>query len=173
MLMPVAWEYTDPWLGTNPPVLVLERREAHVRKLLAVMAVFVLALAACDSDEPTVDDVAGSPEATEQAGESPEGEDHGTETFTEENFEVEMELDDFYFEPTTIKAPGGSTAKLTLFNEGDQAHTFTIDSLDVDEELEPDARKEITVELGTDSKTDFYCRFHAESNDMKGSFSLH
>jgi uncharacterized cupredoxin-like copper-binding protein len=145
-----------------------------VRKLLAVAAVFVLALAACDSDEPTVDDVAGSPEATEGSEESPEAhEDHGTETFTEENFELEMELDDFYFEPTTVKAPGGSTAKLMLFNEGDQAHTFTIDSLDVDEELEPGARREITVELGTDSRTEFYCKFHAESNDMKGSFSLH
>jgi len=144
-----------------------------VRKLMALFVVGVLALAACGSDEPTVDDVAGSPEATEEAEESPEGEDHGTETFTEENFSLEMELDDFYFEPTTVKAPGGSTAKLMFFNEGDQPHTFTIDSLDVDEELEPDARREITVELGTDSRTEFYCRFHAESNDMKGSFSLH
>ena len=140
---------------------------------MAVAAVFVLALAACESDEPTVDDVAGSPAATEEAAGSPEHEDHGTETFTGDNFELEMELDDFYFEPTTVKAPGGSTAKLMLFNEGDQAHTFTIDSLDVDEELAPDARKEITVELGTDSRTEFYCSFHAESNDMKGSFSLH
>lgn len=99
--------------------------------------------------------------------------DHGTETFTTEEFELDMELDDFYFEPTTVKAPGGSTATLKLFNEGDVAHTFTIDSLEVDEELEPGATREIVVELGTDSKTDFYCRFHAESNDMKGSFSLH
>jgi plastocyanin len=143
---------------------------------MAVVAVFVLALAACDSDEPTVDDVAGSPDATEESEGSPdatEHSDHGAETFTEDNFSLEMELDDFYFEPTTVKAPGGSTAKLMLFNEGDQPHTFTIDSLDVDEELAPDARKEITVVLGTDSKTDFYCKFHAESNDMKGSFSLH
>jgi plastocyanin len=152
----------------------LKLREDHVRKLMAVVAVFVLALAACNSDEPTVDDVAGSPDATEGAEESPEAmEDHGTKTFTDDNFELEMELDDFYFEPTTVKAPGGSTAKIMLVNEGEQPHTFTIDSLDVDEELEPDARKEITVELGTDSKTDFYCRFHSESNDMKGSFSLH
>ncbi len=146
-----------------------------MRKLITVVAVFVLSLAACSSDEPTVDDVAGSPDATEGAESSPDatGEDHGTKTFTDDNFELEMELDDFYFEPTTVKAPGGSTAKLMLFNEGDQTHTFTIDSLDVDEELEPDAKKEITVELGADSRTEFYCRFHAESNDMKGSFSLH
>jgi plastocyanin len=142
---------------------------------MVVFAVFVVVLAACSSDEPTVDDVSQSPEATSEAGGSPEAtsNDHGTKTFTTENFEVEMELDDFYFEPTTIKAPGGSTATLKLFNEGDQVHTFTIDSLDVDEELQPEAKKTIEVELGTDSKVDFYCRFHGESQGMKGSFSLH
>ncbi len=142
-----------------------------MRKLFVVLAAFALVFVACSSDEPTVDDVSGSPQAT--ATSEAMHEDHGTKTFTIENFELEMELDDFYFKPTTVKAPGGSTATLKLFNEGEQTHTFTIDSLDVDEELKPEATKTIEVELGTDSKVDFYCRFHGESNGMKGSFSLH
>jgi plastocyanin len=140
-------------------------RALIVRSFVVVMLVFV----GCAQDGDLT--VEGGPSATA----SPPEESHQpvTVTFTETEFDVEMELDDFYFDPTTIKAPGGSTATMKLFNEGDTAHTFTIDALDVDEQIEPGEANEISVELGDETRYEYYCTFHAESNDMKGSFSLH
>src|SRR6185503_2475789 len=45
---------------------------------------------------------------------------------------LETELDDFYFGPTFIEADPGTTLTLTLHNEGNTDHTFTIDSTDID-----------------------------------------
>ena len=142
-----------------------------MRKLVVVLAILGLASAACGTNEtPTVEDETVSPAATATATAAVN--DHGTKTFTTETFETELELDDFYFEPTNIKAPGGATATLELFNEGDADHTFTVDALDIDEELEPDARKTIEVELGDETRYEFYCRYHGDQG-MRGAFSLH
>lgn len=137
-----------------------------MRKLLVVLAALVFVGAACSEESGVVG--TEPPEATATAVIN----DHGTETFTSEAFEVELELDDFYFEPTFIKAPGESTAMLRLHNEGGAQHTFTIDDLEVDETLEPGATKEITVELGTETRYEFYCRFHADQG-MRGAFQPH
>lgn len=143
-----------------------------MKELMVVLAVIALAGVGCAQDEePTLSEP--SPEATETAtGTAAEVNEHGTKTFTESSFETELELDDFYFEPTYIKAPGGSTATLELFNEGSATHTFTIDALNVDEELEPEARTTIEVELGTETRYEYYCRFHRDQG-MRGAFQPH
>lgn len=145
-----------------------------MKKLAIVLAVLGVTLVGCaQDDEPTLEGEPSPEETTTpQAGGEGEYSDHGTETFTEEAFEAEMELDDFYFEPTFIKAPGASTATLELFNEGSATHTFTSDALGVDEELEPDARKTVEIELGTETRYEFYCRFHRERG-MRGAFQPH
>ena len=140
-----------------------------MRKLVVVLAVVALAGVGCAQDEEPVVQGEPSPEVTEKAAEVNE---HGTKTFTDENFETEVELDDFYFEPTYIKAPGGSTATLELFNEGSATHTFTVDALNIDEELEPEVRRTIEVELGTETRYEFYCRFHVDQG-MRGAFMPH
>lgn len=137
-----------------------------MRKLCLSLGVLFLVGTACADEAEVV--ATQPPAATATAGVN----DHGTETFTSENFEVELELDDFYFEPTFIKAPGESTAMMRLHNEGDAQHTFTIDDLEVDETIEPGATKEITVELGTETRYEFYCRFHGDQG-MRGAFQPH
>ena len=83
--------------------------------------------------------------------------------------EIEVELDDFYFGPTYTKAEAGSTVTLSLLNEGDAAHTFTIDSLDVDEEVQPGDSVEVEVTLPDSGAVRYYCRFHADRG-MQGAF---
>ena len=41
---------------------------------------------------------------------------------------LEMELDNFYFEPTFVKAKKGETITFDLTNEGSAPHTFTSDA---------------------------------------------
>jgi plastocyanin len=149
-----------------------------MRKLTVVVALLsVLALACGNDDDLTVPEgPEETTEATDEASPSASGEltynDEGTETFTTESFDAEVEVDDFSFKPTFIKSPGDATAKIELRNEGDSTHTFTSDTLDFDVELEPGATEEVTVEIGTETRYEFYCRFH-QGQGMRGAFQPH
>jgi plastocyanin len=90
-------------------------------------------------------------------------------TGTVSNGEVEIELDNFYFGPTYTKADAGSTVTVKLENEGDATHTFTIDSLNIDEEVAPGATAEVEVKLPASGAIRYYCRFHA-GQGMQGAF---
>jgi plastocyanin len=84
---------------------------------------------------------------------------------------MEIELDDFYFNPTFIKGgTPGSTVTLELKNEGKQPHTFTSKALGVDERLEAGSTKTVTVTLPASGATEFHCTFHLQSNGMQGAF---
>ena len=121
-------------------------------------AALVLVTTACSDDD--------------DGGEAPvelEGTVNDEGTGEVSNGEVEMELDDFYFGPTFTQAEAGSSVTVSLFNEGDTQHTFTIDSLGIDEEVEPDATVEVEVTLPESGAVRYYCRFHADQG-MQGAF---
>lgn len=80
-----------------------------------------------------------------------------------------LELDDYYFGPSFIKAGPGSTVKLTLKNEGTNPHTFTSTALGVDQVLQPGASAEVTVTLPPSGASEFHCTFH-RSQGMQGAF---
>jgi plastocyanin len=116
---------------------------------------------------------ASEPEESEgtTAGSAPvalEGEVNNKGT-KEVSDEVELELDDYYFEPTFLKAQPGATIKVELENEGDDTHTFTIDSLGIDQEVAPGDTAEVDVTLPQEGAVRFYCRFHGNMG-MQGAF---
>jgi plastocyanin len=89
-----------------------------------------------------------------------------------ENPTVEVEVDDFYFEPTYLASAAGQRVTVELRNDGDAAHTYTIDSLQVDEELDPGAEASVEVLLPDGGATlEYFCRFH-ESRGMRGAFTF-
>lgn len=91
---------------------------------------------------------------------------HGTKTASGS---MEVELDDFYFGPTFIKATAGQKITIELHNEGSTAHTLTSTELgNVDEELAPDAKKTITVTAPASGSALFFCRFH-RGTGMQGA----
>lgn len=81
---------------------------------------------------------------------------------------VELEADDFYFQKTFLKSTAGSV-EVTIENDGDAPHTFTIDAQDIDEELDPGKSVTVTVDVADGQPVEFYCRFHSGSG-MKGAF---
>jgi plastocyanin len=93
--------------------------------------------------------------------------DEGTEDATGST-ELELEADDFYFEPTFIKATPGSTLTLTVGNEGDASHTFTVDDQQIDTEVEPGASADVQVTVPDDGTVNYYCRFH-RGQGMQGA----
>lgn len=149
-----------------------------MRKLTVVVALFSIISLGCAGDEDVT--VPEGPdettEATDEASPAASGEleynDEGTETFTTETFDAEVEIDDYYFKPTFIKSPGDATATIELHNEGEATHTFTSETLDFDVEVAPGATEELTVEIGTETRYEFYCRFH-QGQGMRGAFQPH
>jgi plastocyanin len=81
---------------------------------------------------------------------------------------VEVEADDFYFNPTFIKAAAGQTVTVELKNEGSATHTFTSTALNVDKELQPGSSAEVQVTVPKSGDAEFFCRFH-KSSGMQGA----
>jgi plastocyanin len=91
-----------------------------------------------------------------------------TGTKTVKKGRIDLEQDDFYFNPTFIKAKAGSTIKVKLENEGSASHTFTIDKLSIDKEVAPDKTATVSVKVPKTGAVAFYCRFH-KSKGMQGA----
>lgn len=147
----------------------------------AAVAALGLALAlvasACGQDEaPPAGGQDEAPPAGEQEGGTvqiagQDANDHGTEDVVGMS-ELELELDDFYFEPTILQGEAGQTVTFSLFNEGDAPHTFTIEDQDIDEVLDP-GQEDVTVEVTFPDSGEvlFICRFH-EAQGMVGGLTV-
>ena len=144
-----------------------------MRKPLIILAGIVVLAASCgDDDDSDGQGTAAATSSAEASGSAPvalEGtvNDEGTEEVSGD--EVEMELDDYYFGPTYLKAQPGGTVHVELENEGDDAHTFTIDALGVDQEVAPGESTTVDVSLPAEGAVRFYCRFH-QDRGMQGAF---
>ncbi|PMC34397.1 cytochrome B [Bacillus sp. UMB0899] len=75
---------------------------------------------------------------------------------------IEVELNDDYFNPKVITISNGTTTTLILKNKGKKEHTFTVEKLEIDAEVQPGKEKSITVkpkQLGT---FELICRYHLQ-----------
>jgi plastocyanin len=95
--------------------------------------------------------------------------DHGTKTASSSG-KTEVELDDFYFEPTVLQGKPGEQVELELKNESKVEHTFTIDSQGVDQDLQPGDEAEVMVTIPKSGAVSFYCKFHKISG-MAGALA--
>ncbi|MDO6849814.1 cupredoxin domain-containing protein [Priestia megaterium] len=76
---------------------------------------------------------------------------------------MEVQLNDDYFNPETITIPSGKTITLILKNEGQKEHTFTVEKLGIDAEIQPGKEKTITVKPQNPGKYELICRYHFNS----------
>ena len=83
---------------------------------------------------------------------------------------IEIEADDYYFEPTFVKVQPGEKVGITLSNEGKAAHTFTSDGLNIDQDVAAGKKVKFTVTVPSNgSAFAFHCDFH-QSMGMQGAF---
>ena len=73
---------------------------------------------------------------------------------------IEVELNDDYFNPKDITIPNGKTTTLILKNKGSKKHTFTVEKLGIDTEVQPGKEKTITVKPKKTGTYDLICRYH-------------
>ena len=137
--------------------------------LFAAVSSAALVLAGCSSSTPTEGPAAGgtspgsgSPGAGTITIGSDQANDHGTEDVTgKSSFEVEADNDDgFYFKPTVLTGSANQSIKLEIKNEGTALHNFSIDSENVNVNIDPGSSQEVTVTFPATGTVEFYCSFH-------------
>ena len=142
------------------------RERSHrgpLRKLAVIVSLVALTAVACGSSGKSE---GGGTAPVSLAGTT---NNHGTKTASGS---MEVELDDFYFEPTFIKAKAGEKITIEVKNEGKAVHTFTSPDLgNVDEQLAAGTSKKITVTAPQTGQALFYCRFH-QGQGMQGAIFI-
>lgn len=73
---------------------------------------------------------------------------------------IEIELNDDYFNPKDITILNGKTTTLLLKNKGKKEHTFTVEELGIDAEVQPGKEKTITVKTEKSGTYELICRYH-------------
>lgn len=150
-----------------------------MRKALAVSVVIltaVLGLAACSSSDSknsssSTTTTGASKKTTAPVQLSGQVTNKGTKDISSKgaSTDLELEADDFYFNPTFIKAAPGQKVTLEIKNEGSATHTFTSPTLNIDQEIAPDKSVKVEVTVPASGNAAWYCRFH-RSSGMQGAF---
>jgi plastocyanin len=73
---------------------------------------------------------------------------------------IEVELNDDSFNPEVITIPNGTSTKLILKNKGKKEHTFTVEKLGIDAEVQPGKEKTITITPKQPGTYELICRYH-------------
>ena len=147
-----------------------------MRRGVLIVAAFLLLLAAAGCGSSSSGSEGGTTtEATGGGGGQKtiaglKANDHGTKA-VEDNGKTEVELDDFYFEPTVLEGKPGEKVTLELKNEGQTEHSFTIDSQGVSQDVQPGDEAEVTVTIPKSGAVSFYCKFH-KSSGMAGALAV-
>ena len=87
--------------------------------------------------------------------------DHGTKDVSGKD-EVDVELDDNYFEPTVLKGTPGQKIKLELENEGGAEHNFSLDDQGINQDIDIGEDGDVDVTFPDSGELEFYCRFHRD-----------
>jgi plastocyanin len=138
--------------------------------VFAVLAV-LFALPGCggnDNKSTTAATSTTTPTNTTTTGEGSNS--HGTKNFAGKT-SGEVELDDFYFQPTTLTGKPGQTLTLELKNDGKTEHNFTLSDQNIDQDLQPDANTTVKVKFPSSGKVSFFCKYH-KSQGMTGSLAI-
>lgn len=93
--------------------------------------------------------------------------DHGSRDVTGQA-ELELEADDYYFEPTFVRGAPGQTIRLEVDNESGTLHNLSIPSQRIDADLAPHGKAEVEVTIPQDGTVRFFCKFH-EALGMNGA----
>jgi plastocyanin len=138
--------------------------------LFALVMALGLITAACSKKTETPSGGSPEPSTSASASESEGGtitingdtaNNHGEKTIT--IGETEVEVDDFYFEPTIIKAAPGSDFKVELSNESNNLHNFTLEDQNIDQDIKAGENVDVMVKIPASGQLEFYCKYHKGS----------
>jgi len=80
---------------------------------------------------------------------------------------VEVEADDYYFEPTFLRGTPGQRLTLVVENESGTLHNLSIPALHVDRDVPPKGKIEVEVTFPATGVVHLFCKVH-EALGMNG-----
>ena len=85
---------------------------------------------------------------------------------------VEVEMDDFYFEPTVLTGNPGQKLTIELKNESKAGtlHNFSLSDQNIDQDVQADQSTEVTVTFPQSGFLEFFCKYH-KSSGMVGELT--
>lgn len=138
-------------------------------KIAFLLVAVILVMAACGGDDektPT-----GSSGGEKEGGTITIGDqsanDHGEADVSGES-ETDVEIDDFYFEPTVLTGSAGEEITLHLENEGDATHNFSISDQNIDEDVDSGDEADVKVTFPDSGTLVFFCKFHQGQGMLGG-----
>jgi plastocyanin len=146
----------------------MKRRLRYGGSLIVLAIALSLATAACSSDSTpsssgTTAPPPASPSASPTADQGGSGGGGGGNSAT-----IDAGANGFVFTPSTVSIVQGG--KLTVKNAGTVPHTFTIQSEDINEVMQPGQSAKITISLAPGTYP-FVCTFH-QSSGMTGTLTV-
>lgn len=140
-------------------------------KFLFVIAALVLAMAACGNDKSDSSGSGASSGGEKEGGsitiEGQQANAHGEADVTGKSDE-DVEIDDFYFEPTVLKGEPGQKITLHLENEGDTTHNFSITDQNIDTDVDSGDDADVDVTFPQSGTVMFFCKFHQGQGMLGG-----
>ena len=85
---------------------------------------------------------------------------------------VEVEMDDFYFEPTVLTGNPGQKLTIELKNESKAGtlHNFSLSDQNIDQDVQADQSTEVMVTFPQSGFLEFFCKYH-KSSGMVGELT--
>jgi plastocyanin len=130
----------------------------------AAVAVLGLVAAGCGGSKKSE---SGESEGTMATIAGVSANDHGSKQVSGT---TEVELDDYYFDPTVLQGKPGSKVTLELKNDSSIEHNFSIDAQNIDQDLEGGKSATVTVTIPQSGQVSFYCKYH-KSRGMAGALA--
>jgi plastocyanin len=92
--------------------------------------------------------------------------DHGTKD-VKGQAKLDLEADNYYFEPTFLRGTPGQKLKLEIENESSTLHNFSISEQHVDVNIPRKGKVVVEVTFPSSGVVRFFCKFHV-SRGMNG-----
>jgi plastocyanin len=140
----------------------------RIQGVVLFAALFIVFVAAGCGGSSKSSSSSGSEGTTSTTVGGTQVESHGTKDVSNESGKVEIELYDYFFEPTILKGKPGQKVELELKNKGSAAHTFTLAEQSVNKEIQPGDETETEVTFPQSGQLKFVCTFH-QSQGMIGA----
>jgi plastocyanin len=89
--------------------------------------------------------------------------DHGSKVVSGSSsleLEADNEGNEYYFDPTVLSGKPGQKLTLTVKNEGDTTHNFSLDAQNINQDVQSGKEITVTVTFPKSGDLEFYCAFH-------------
>ena len=85
---------------------------------------------------------------------------HGTKEVKDQG-ELDLEADNYYFEPTFLRGTPGQKLKVEIENESGTLHNFSIPDQHLDVNIPPKGKVIVEITFPSSGVARFFCKFHS------------